>query len=145
MSTLPPCPKCNSEYTYEDGTQLVCPECAHEWSATGPADAADDARAQNHLAAVDRAFGDDADVERVAVALLGAFGEVADAAAAQRARDEAVEARRLRTGALRAIDREPMVVGAFLWKWFPGDLLRGDFRLAEPPLRQVIRDGWGPQ
>ena len=44
MSTLPPCPKCNSEYTYEDGAQLVCPECAHEWSATGPGDAADDAR-----------------------------------------------------------------------------------------------------
>ncbi|WP_417662094.1 zinc ribbon domain-containing protein YjdM [Pseudomonas sp.] len=34
MSTLPPCPKCNSEYTYEDGTMLMCPECAHEWSAT---------------------------------------------------------------------------------------------------------------
>lgn len=33
MSTLPPCPKCNSEYTYEDGQMLVCPECAHEWSA----------------------------------------------------------------------------------------------------------------
>ncbi|MBU0938446.1 MAG: alkylphosphonate utilization protein, partial [Gammaproteobacteria bacterium] len=29
MSTLPPCPKCNSEYTYEDGAQLICPECAH--------------------------------------------------------------------------------------------------------------------
>lgn len=33
VSTLPPCPKCNSEYTYEDGLMLVCPECAHEWSA----------------------------------------------------------------------------------------------------------------
>ncbi len=33
MSQLPNCPKCNSEYTYEDGTLLVCPECAHEWSA----------------------------------------------------------------------------------------------------------------
>ncbi|MCU9947936.1 zinc ribbon domain-containing protein YjdM [Pseudomonas sp. PDM13] len=33
MSTLPPCPQCNSEYTYEDGQNLVCPECAHEWSA----------------------------------------------------------------------------------------------------------------
>ncbi|MEG2796836.1 MAG: alkylphosphonate utilization protein, partial [Pseudomonas sp.] len=42
MSTLPPCPKCNSEYTYEDGTQLVCPECAHEWSASGEAEAASD-------------------------------------------------------------------------------------------------------
>lgn len=30
--TLPPCPKCKSEYTYQDGALLVCPECAHEWS-----------------------------------------------------------------------------------------------------------------
>jgi protein PhnA len=35
VSTLPPCPKCQSEYTYEDGTQLICPECCHEWSASG--------------------------------------------------------------------------------------------------------------
>ena len=33
MQSLPNCPKCNSEYTYEDGSSLVCPECAHEWSA----------------------------------------------------------------------------------------------------------------
>lgn len=32
MSTLPKCPKCSSEYTYEDGSVYVCPECAHEWS-----------------------------------------------------------------------------------------------------------------
>lgn len=32
MSGLPNCPKCKSEYTYEDGTNYVCPECAHEWS-----------------------------------------------------------------------------------------------------------------
>ncbi|MCK2166259.1 zinc ribbon domain-containing protein YjdM [Thalassospira xiamenensis] len=32
MSTLPPCPKCQSPYTYEDGELLICPECAHEWS-----------------------------------------------------------------------------------------------------------------
>ncbi|OLS35717.1 alkylphosphonate utilization protein [Alkalihalophilus pseudofirmus] len=32
MSTLPNCPNCNSEYTYQDGNLLVCPECAHEWS-----------------------------------------------------------------------------------------------------------------
>ena len=30
--TLPPCPKCNSPYTYEDGALCVCPECAHEWN-----------------------------------------------------------------------------------------------------------------
>jgi protein PhnA len=32
MSTLPNCPKCKSEYTYEDGGMYICPECAHEWS-----------------------------------------------------------------------------------------------------------------
>jgi protein PhnA len=31
MSDLPKCPKCSSEYTYEDGNLLICPECAHEW------------------------------------------------------------------------------------------------------------------
>jgi protein PhnA len=34
MSTLPPCPQCGSEYSYQDGELLICPECAHEWSAT---------------------------------------------------------------------------------------------------------------
>ncbi|ADP17675.1 PhnA family protein [Achromobacter xylosoxidans A8] len=33
MSALPACPKCKSEYTYEDGALYVCPECAHEWSS----------------------------------------------------------------------------------------------------------------
>ena len=32
MNTLPKCPNCNSEYTYEDGTLFVCPECTHEWN-----------------------------------------------------------------------------------------------------------------
>jgi len=32
MLDLPNCPKCNSQYTYEDGSLLVCPECAHEWT-----------------------------------------------------------------------------------------------------------------
>ncbi len=32
MTSLPNCPKCNSEYTYEDGSIYVCPECAHEWT-----------------------------------------------------------------------------------------------------------------
>lgn len=31
MSTLPHCPQCSSEFTYEDGSNYVCPECAHEW------------------------------------------------------------------------------------------------------------------
>ena len=38
MSTLPPCPQCQSPYTYEDGPLHVCPECAHEWSQTSAAD-----------------------------------------------------------------------------------------------------------
>jgi protein PhnA len=29
---LPNCPKCNSEYSYEDGNMFICPECTHEWS-----------------------------------------------------------------------------------------------------------------
>lgn len=32
METLPPCPECNSPYTYEDRDCLICPECAHEWT-----------------------------------------------------------------------------------------------------------------
>ena len=31
MTALPPCPKCNSGFTYEDGMLYVCPECAYEW------------------------------------------------------------------------------------------------------------------
>ena len=29
---LPPCPECKSEFSYEMGELLVCPECAHEWN-----------------------------------------------------------------------------------------------------------------
>jgi protein PhnA len=32
MSDLPKCPKCGSEYTYEDRNLYICPECAHEWA-----------------------------------------------------------------------------------------------------------------
>jgi len=42
--SLPPCPACHSEYTYEDGTQFVCPECAHEWTADSAAEASDDVK-----------------------------------------------------------------------------------------------------
>ena len=41
MSSLPPCPECQSTYVYEDRDQLVCPECGHEWKP-GEASAADD-------------------------------------------------------------------------------------------------------
>ena len=42
MSQLPPCPKCQSEFSYEDGAMLVCPECAHEWSKDAPTEAAEE-------------------------------------------------------------------------------------------------------
>ena len=32
MSTLPPCPQCQAEFTYEDGILLICPSCGHEWN-----------------------------------------------------------------------------------------------------------------
>lgn len=44
MNTLPNCPKCESEYTYEDGTFLVCPECAHEWTFNSNMEANDDSK-----------------------------------------------------------------------------------------------------
>ena len=37
---LPPCPECSSEYTYEMGALLVCPECAHEWDVAPAEEAA---------------------------------------------------------------------------------------------------------
>ena len=46
--------------------------------------------------------------------------------------------------ALRAIDSEPAVIGAFLWKWFPGELQSGDFRMSSPPMRSLIRELWAP-
>ena len=58
MSTLPPCPKCNSEYTYEDGVQLICPECAHEWSASGDAEEASDVKVYKDSAGTVLADGD---------------------------------------------------------------------------------------
>lgn len=38
MSEYPNCPKCQSEYTYEDGNLFVCPECAHEWTEASAAE-----------------------------------------------------------------------------------------------------------
>lgn len=39
---LPPCPQCDSEFTYESGALLACPMCAHEW-APGDAEASTEA------------------------------------------------------------------------------------------------------
>ena len=31
--SLPVCPKCGEDYTYQDGDLLICPMCSHEWHA----------------------------------------------------------------------------------------------------------------
>ncbi len=41
MSEFPPCPQCNSPYTYPTDTLLMCPECGHEWSAVAEAEPED--------------------------------------------------------------------------------------------------------
>ncbi|MDF1810656.1 MAG: zinc ribbon domain-containing protein YjdM [Verrucomicrobiales bacterium] len=38
MSDLPVCPECSSEYTYESGHFLACPDCGHEWTPTAEAE-----------------------------------------------------------------------------------------------------------
>ncbi len=50
MNDLPPCPKCNSEYTYPDHDHFICPDCGYEWnqgatktSATPPEEMVTDA------------------------------------------------------------------------------------------------------
>lgn len=44
--------------------------------------------------------------------------------------------------ALDAIEREPVVIGSFLWKWFPGDRVPRDFPLQRPEPRQVLTEHW---
>ena len=39
---LPNCPKCNSEYTYQDNDMYICPECAYEWNDSAPAEESDE-------------------------------------------------------------------------------------------------------
>lgn len=33
MENMPICPKCDSEYTYADGSLFVCSLCGYEWGA----------------------------------------------------------------------------------------------------------------
>lgn len=42
MTTLPQCPQCNSEYTYQDGALFICPECSYEWGETAEQAVAED-------------------------------------------------------------------------------------------------------
>lgn len=56
---------------------------------------------------------------------------------------EALQIRCMRA-ALRAVAAEPSVLGAFLWKWFPGDRTPRDFALSTPAMRRVISEHWLP-
>ena len=42
--TLPPCPRCQCQFTYEDGGLCICPECAHEWDPAASQEPAEAAR-----------------------------------------------------------------------------------------------------
>ncbi|NTV93903.1 MAG: alkylphosphonate utilization protein [Thiobacillus sp.] len=57
MSGMPKCPRCNSEYTYEDGEMFVCPECGHEWPKVAVA-ATDDRRVVRDAVGNELADGD---------------------------------------------------------------------------------------
>ena len=50
MSDIPNCPKCDSEYAYENGPLLECPDCQHEWA---PGEAEGDATAENNSGVLD--------------------------------------------------------------------------------------------
>jgi hypothetical protein len=56
---------------------------------------------------------------------------------------ELIQQRCLRAS-LRAVEHDDTVVGAFLWKWFPGGSTRGNFLKSTPAMRAVIRETWEP-
>lgn len=45
--------------------------------------------------------------------------------------------------ALDTVERNERVLGAFLWKWFPGQRQPRDFRMADPAVQAVLRGAWG--
>ena len=72
------------------------------------------------------------------------WGMRADARSREAA--ERLQARCL-AASLEAIERSDVVVGAFLWKWFPGgpEASRGeDFLMSTPAMREVIAAHWAP-
>ncbi len=42
MHSLPSCPKCNSDYTYQDNILFICPQCGHEWTNDDSAEVSND-------------------------------------------------------------------------------------------------------
>ncbi len=50
--------------------------------------------------------------------------------------------RRCLAAALGALQRDDTVVGAFLWKWFPGQSQRGNFLMSTQAMRDEISAQW---
>ncbi|MHC5003740.1 MAG: glycoside hydrolase family 113 [Planctomycetota bacterium] len=57
--------------------------------------------------------------------------------------DAAAVQQRCLESAMEAMQRSDAIVGAFLWKWFPGESRRGNFLMSEPAIRQIIAGHWG--
>ena len=51
--------------------------------------------------------------------------------------------RRCLEAALRALDRNDSLIGAFLWKWFPGRTTHENFLMSTPAMQEVIAEYWG--
>ena len=49
MSSIPVCPVCSKENTYQDGDNYVCADCAHEW----PMQSADEEKLESDGIVVD--------------------------------------------------------------------------------------------
>lgn len=47
MPELPPCPACDSIYTYADRDLLNCPECGNEWALSASAEEQTSVRCSN--------------------------------------------------------------------------------------------------
>ena len=47
MCAMPSCPKCSSNYVYEDGNIYICPECAQEWAKEDHLEKMDSLRASD--------------------------------------------------------------------------------------------------
>jgi hypothetical protein len=50
--------------------------------------------------------------------------------------------RRCLAAALEAVERDDLVVGAFLWKWFAGPTRHENFLMSTPAMRAVITEHW---
>jgi hypothetical protein len=57
------------------------------------------------------------------------------------ARAETIQLRCL-DAALGALHENEWIAGAFLWKWFPGEIAHGNFRQSDPAVRAVIARHW---